>query len=149
MLAKLSILLSTLKIIALIILTGFMLFGCSAEKRLSRLLAKNPSLIESDTVFFRDTIIVGGVQNDTVFSLQRILMSKDTIVIQKDRLTQKIFYNRDSIYVYGECASDTIYKENYRVVEKFVGDSITWKDYLIIFCMIIGVFIFFKLLFIK
>jgi hypothetical protein len=113
-------------------LVALVSISCSSEKRLSRLLSKNPHLIETDTVFFRDTVIVPGVKNDTVFSLERILSSRDTIIIQKDRLTQKIYYTRDSIFISGECATDTIYKDNFRTIEKYTVFKRSWWEWLLI-----------------
>lgn len=109
--------LQIIKIVAFTIFTGVLLFSCSPERKLNRLLSKHPHLIERDTVFYKDTVIVQGVKKDTVFSLQNLLRS-DTLIIVKDRLTQKIYYKDSLIYLSGECATDTIYKDNFRVVEK-------------------------------
>lgn len=110
-----------LKKILIALLTALMAYSCSPERKLQRLIERNPQLKVTDTIFYHDTIFVPGVNHDTVFSIETILFSKDTIVIQKDRLTQKFFYSKDSIYIYGECASDTVYKDNFRVIEKYLA----------------------------
>lgn len=87
----------------------FLIESCSPSKRLARLERRHPELF--DTIVIRDTVVVSGSRSDTILSIERILNSRDTIVIHKDRLTQKIFYYRDSLFLQGECQGDTIVRE--------------------------------------
>ena len=50
-------------------------------------------------------VVTPFVSTDTIFKL-----SKDTVTIVKDRLTMRHYYHNDSVYLYGECESDTIVK---------------------------------------
>jgi hypothetical protein len=94
----------------LIILSIF-LISCSPQKRLQRLVKNNPELIRVDTIHFRDTInvITNEVYKDTLLTLKSI--SKDTLIITKENLRIKTFYNyhTDSIFISGECQSDTVF----------------------------------------
>ena len=82
--------------------------SCTPEKRIARILANHPELIKSDTIHVTDTIITQGVKKDSSFYFYQ----KDTIVIKKDNLIMKYFFNRDStIYLSGEIKTDTIYKD--------------------------------------
>lgn len=97
------------KIIILICIS--LLISCSPQKRLQRLVNNNPQLIKVDTIHFRDTInvITNQVYKDTLTTLKSI--SKDTLIITKENLRIKTFYNyhTDSIFISGECQSDTVY----------------------------------------
>ena len=89
----------------------FIITSCSPQKRLQRLVKNNPELIRVDTIHFRDTInvITNEVYKDTLTTLKSI--SKDTLIITKENLRIKTFYNyhTDSIFISGECQSDTVF----------------------------------------
>ena len=93
-----------------LILVGCFLISCNPQKRLQRMVKKHPELIKVDTLHFVDTItlMTQRVHQDTVTNLQSI--THDTLIITKENLTVKTIYNyeTDSIYIYGECDSDTI-----------------------------------------
>lgn len=101
-----------------------MLIGCTPEGKLRRLLKKHPELVKIDTVKVIDTTIVKGVRKDSIISIQRLISSFDTTIIQKERLTVKMIYKNDSIYVSGECATDTIYE--YR--DKYIYETVAPKE---------------------
>ena len=81
-----------------------LLFSCSPQKRLNRLIKKYPELVKTDTIVVRDTIrdTVNITTNltrvDTIFSFSQVF---DTITITKDNLTVR--YYHDTVYdkVYG------------------------------------------------
>lgn len=82
-----------------------LLCSCSAEKRLLRLLERNPDL--RDTVVVHDTItaIVEYVRTDTVFRD----VPGDTVTLTKDRLTVRyVRMPGDTVYLEGECKGDTV-----------------------------------------
>ena len=84
------------------------LSSCSCEYHLSKAEKKCGSHVKKDTIIVHDTVITPRILHDTTFSF-----SYDTVRFTKERLTVKYFYNtKDStVYLQGECASDTIYKE--------------------------------------
>jgi len=91
-----------------------LLFSCSPQKRLNRLIKKHPELVKIDTIVVRDTIrdtinvTTELVKIDTIFSLNKI---HDTITITKDNLTIRYYHDtvHDNVYISGEC--DTIWIE--------------------------------------
>lgn len=96
-----------MKLTTSILLCLVLLTGCSAEKRLLRLLERNPQL--RDTVVVHDTIItiVEYVRADTVFRD----IPGDTVTLTKDRLTVRyVRMPGDTVYLEGECKADTIYR---------------------------------------
>jgi len=94
----------------------FILFSCSAQKRITRLIENHPN-IEIDTLTHVDTIYTPHITIDSSY-----IISTDTVVIERDRLRIKTVVRNDSIFIQGEVVSDTIIKEvkiPYEVV-KFV-----------------------------
>ena len=83
----------------------FCLTGCSAGYHIKKAIKKDPTILQVDTLTIRDTItyVTDRVEVDSVFT-----HSKDTVILQKDNLTVKYYYSRDSVYLYGECESDTV-----------------------------------------
>jgi len=113
-----------IRILIFILLGCYALSSCSPQKRLNRLVAKHPELIQNDTISFVDTVTftTEKVHLDTLTSLHSI--TQDTLIINKENLTIKTFYNyqTDSIYISGQC--DTIFAikvvEHQIPVEKYV-----------------------------
>ena len=119
------------------------LMGCSPIYRHQRLVEKYPFVHTQDTVTIKDTIsiLVPEVKYDTVFSRHFFTeIRKDTLIIEKERLSIKIFHDtiRDSILLIGKC--DTIFKE--KIVERKIpiryykqkSDLLKW----IIICSVLG-----------
>lgn len=95
-----------------IVLTAFLvsfLVGCSPERRISNILRKHPHLKSLDTVAVNDSFFIPKVEHDTVISIHTI-RGRDTVIIHKDRLTQKIFYHDSLIYLSARCDADTVVK---------------------------------------
>jgi hypothetical protein len=88
-----------------IILLTILAYSCTCERKLDKVLKKCPELLVNDTIKIRDTIVINGVQKDTVFNY----LVKDTVIIREGGLTMKYFYNThdSTIYLSGKC--DTIY----------------------------------------
>lgn len=81
--------------------------SCDPAKRISRIVKRHPELVKVDTVWKSDTIIVSGASKDSTFRFYQ----HDTVVLKKDNLTVKYFFNKDStVYIQGKCAPDTIVK---------------------------------------
>jgi len=97
------------------ILLCFLTLSCGFKQWKSKGLEKG--WLSSDTVY--RNIITNNVSKDTVFH-----NSKDTVVIHKDKLTVKYFYNPIDCtnYLAGQCAPDTIR------VEKVINNILEGKD---------------------
>ena len=89
--------------------------GCSPKIRLTRLLEQHPELSVADTVRLQDTVVLPTVKSDTFVNLQKMT---DTVVIEKERLSVKLFRKHDTLYVEGKCKPDTIIRELRVPVEK-------------------------------
>jgi hypothetical protein len=116
------------------------LFSCSPQKRLNRLLKKHPELVQTDTIWKTDTVIVEAVKIDTTFKFKH-----DTITIVEDRLIVKTFFNyHDStIYISAKCKSDTIIREIPVQVQTISAKPTPdWNFYLLI---ILGILVFIAL----
>jgi hypothetical protein len=64
----------------------FLLSACSAEKRLQRLVEKNPQLQRTDTITVTDTIYIPG---DTLWQ-QVLLRQTDTIRVENERQSVRV-----------------------------------------------------------
>ena len=103
--------------IVYLLLAGTLL-SCSPQKRLNNKqkrverFARKHNLTMVDTIHIQDTITVvtNKVEKDTVVSFETF--RSDTLIITKENLTVKTIYDShtDSVYVFGECDSDTIYQ---------------------------------------
>lgn len=111
----------------------FLLLACSPKIRFSRLIDKYPHLITTDTLIIHDTvnILVPKVKHDTVFTENFFSqIQRDTLIIQKERLTMKIFHDtiHNSIYIKGECDTITVEKIVERKIPvKYYEKTPTWK----------------------
>jgi hypothetical protein len=121
-----------------------LLFSCSPQKRLNRIIKNHPELIRTDTIIVRDTIrdtvniATDLTRIDTVFSFSQVF---DTITITKDNLTVRYYHDTvyDKIYISGEC--DTLWIEvpfekivEYRVPCEniLVEENIKWWYWLLL-----------------
>jgi hypothetical protein len=69
-------------------------------------LIKHGGTVLIDSVFITDTLqfITEKVETDTVFSSS----TTDTVILHEENLTIKTYYHNDSIYVWGQCDTDTV-----------------------------------------
>jgi hypothetical protein len=114
--------------VAMLLLVGiciFVLAGCSPQKRLNRLLANHPELVQTDTLFVTDTVRTLAVRVDTVQDLTDFIRiaSGDTFFIEKERLSVKTWIRRDSIYFDAECKADTIYRSVPRYITRISAEK--------------------------
>ena len=114
-----------MKIIFYLLLTSLVL-SCTPQRRFTRLINKHPHLLTIDTLTIHDTVKVEvpKVVHDTLISQHFFTqITRDTLVLQKERLTVKIFHDtiKQNVYIRGEC--DTI------TVEKIVERKIPIKYY--------------------
>lgn len=102
------------------------LLACAPQARFTRLIEKYPHLLTTDSITVVDTfqLVVPKVIHDTVYTEHFFHeITKDTLVIQKDRLRVEIYHDtiKKNVYIKGEC--DTI------TVEKIVERKIPIKYY--------------------
>lgn len=110
----------------LYILLSSVLLACAPQARFTRLIEKYPHLLTTDSITVVDTfqLVVPKVIHDTVYTEHFFHeITKDTLVIQKDRLRVEIYHDtiKKNVYIKGEC--DTI------TVEKIVERKIPIKYY--------------------
>ena len=113
-----------IRIFSVLMILG--LFACTPQRRFTRLINKHPHLLTTDTLIIHDTVKVEipKVVHDTLISQHFFTqITRDTLVLQKERLTVKIFHDtiKQNVYIRGEC--DTI------TVEKIVERKIPIKYY--------------------
>jgi hypothetical protein len=77
-----------------------------AERKIEKLTIKYPSILKKDTLHDTIEVYTPLVQYDTSF----IDTNRDTIFINKDRLSIKYIRVGDTTFIHGECKSDTIIK---------------------------------------
>jgi hypothetical protein len=124
-----------------------LLASCSPQKRFAHLIEKYPYLLTTDSVTVHDTIrvVVPEVKVDTVVKVSSLL---DTIYLQKDQLTVKVWMKGDDVFIEGKC--DTVYID--KIIERripvryYEKDSQTFMDKAKKF--VISFFIIFVLLYI-
>jgi hypothetical protein len=119
--------------------------SCTPQRRFTRLVEKHPYLLTTDSIQLVDTVrvVVPEVKVDTVVQVDRL---RDTVTIQKDQLTVRLWMKGDSVYVEGE--SDTV------IVDRIINRTIPVKYYakqdkgFVIKFFLMGVSITFLLMFI-
>lgn len=135
----------------LLLLTTILLVSCSPQKRLAKLLKDHPELVKSDTIKVRDTVIVPAIHTDTI--LQNTI-TRDTVVITKDKLVIKYFNNGKTVYLGGEVKKDTIIKEIPVIVNtvtppvKYIPDFYlfsTWGLYILLLLEMVLLWIYLKI----
>lgn len=102
---------------ALLISLILIITSCSPQKKLARLLERNPELKEKQIVLARGTVktTFPGVVGDTVIKIYDSVpgdcpeLKEDTAVVQEENLTARSWISGDSLYLEAEC--DTVYQE--------------------------------------
>ena len=121
------------------VLTVALLFSCSPQKRLNRLVKKHPSLVELDTIKIIDTVITPTIQHDTTTVFK---VSTHDTVINNEKVFLKYFYDTLTREIHHEyiCFGDTIIQEKIIPIEKIVYKEINWweKYQSLIYILLIG-----------
>ena len=121
---------------ALIVLLTTLLISCSGEKRAIKKISKAVELTSPEFVYSYlvstykipdmsydsleiTTIIRDSIRLDTIIRIDT-LKKTDTIQIKNDRMQIKIVRYNDTIYVKGDCVTDTIIREKVVYVTKYV-----------------------------
>ena len=125
------------------------LVSCTPKQRLDRLLNRHPYLAKKETLTFIDTVefITNKVQVDTITKLDHL--RRDTFILEREHLKVKTIVYKDSIYIWGQCDKDTIYKiiEKQIPYDKFeYHEVVKWKKWLwIIGISILGIILLYIL----
>ena len=121
-----------MKIIFYLLLTSLVL-ACTPQRRFTRLIDKFPHLLTTDTLVVHDTVKVEvpKVVHDTIINQHFFTqITRDTLVLQKERLTVKIFHDtiKKNVYIKGECDTITVEKIVERKIPiKYYERTPTWK----------------------
>ncbi len=124
---------------ALPLILSFLLISCSSEKRAIKKINKaveltSPNFVHNYLVttynlseipydsFQTITIIKDSVKIDTVIRIDT-LKKTDTIQIRNDRMQIKIIRHNDTVYVKGDCVTDTIIREKTVYVTRYVKQN--------------------------
>tara|TARA_R110002020_G_scaffold149080_2_gene325251 strand:+ start:9 stop:437 length:429 start_codon:yes stop_codon:yes gene_type:complete len=110
---------------AISIITFLLVFGCSPQKKLQRLVKKHPELLQLDTIVIRDTIIIEDYVHDTT----TVIRYHDSItVIDNSKVILKYFYDTltREIHHEVECLGKEIITEKVIPYEKVVIQELTW-----------------------
>lgn len=140
------ILLIAIVLFVLSVIAG--LNSCSPQKRINRITAKHPHLVQKDTVWITDTIIVEGVRYDTI---TRFLTNTKVEVINNERVRLQYFYDTvtNEIHHEVECKENRIVYERSFIVDKVVTTH-EWEKYVkwlvILLLVVVGVRAFIKYL---
>lgn len=116
-----------------LIILSYLLFSCTPKQRLDRLLNRHPYLAKKETLTFIDTVefITNKVQVDTITKLDHL--RRDTFILEREHLKVKTIVYKDSIYIWGQCDKDTVYKiiEKQIPYDKFeYHEVVKWKKWL-------------------
>ena len=118
-----------------------LLVSCSPQKRLNRLITKNPDLIQLDTLIVRDTIVIESFNYDTVTSFK---YSDTTIIVNTEKVLARYYYDtlRQEIWHEIECKEDTIFYEKLVPVEKVVYKELSfWEKYETLIYILLALFV--------
>jgi len=134
------------------------MFACTPQRRFTRLIEKHPHLLTTDTVVIHDTVTVEvpRVVHDTIINEHFFTeITRDTLVLQKERLTVKIFHDtiKKNVYIKGECDTITVTKVIERKIPiKYYEKTPIWKKvlgWLILIAILYGVYRLVRFLIIK
>jgi hypothetical protein len=110
---------------AISIITFLLVFGCSPQKKLQRLVKKHPELLQLDTIVIRDTIIIEDYVHDTTTVIR---YHDSTTVIDNSKVILKYFYDTITREIHHEveCLGKEIITEKVIPYEKVVIQELTW-----------------------
>ena len=118
------------------ILLVLFIASCTPQRRFTRLIEKHPYLLTTDTLIIHDTVRVEvpRVVHDTVINEHFFTeITRDTLILQKERLTIKIFHDtiRNNVFIQGICDTVTIEKIIERKIPiRYYEKTPLWKKIL-------------------
>ncbi len=123
--------------------------ACTPQRRFARLIEKHPHLLTTDTLVIHDTVkvTVPKIIHDTIINEHFFHeITRDTLVLQKERLTVKIFHDtiKKNVFIQGECDTITVEKIVERKIPiKYYEKTPLWKkiiNWLIVAAILYGVY---------
>ena len=117
---------------------SFLLFSCSPEYRLHRLVTKHPELSRVDTIKTIDSVFVLGIKTDTVFHSSLL---KDTVTITKEKLQIRLIEINDTIYLDAVVEPDTVILTKEILVDRIIHIEPVkwWIEYWWVLLILFGV----------
>jgi len=125
------------------------IISCTPQRRFTRLIEKYPHLLTTDTLVIHDTvkIQVPKIIHDTIINEHFFHeITRDTLILQKERLTVKIFHDtiKKNVFIQGECDTITVEKIVERKIPiRYYEKTPLWKkifNWLIIAAILYGVY---------
>jgi hypothetical protein len=125
------------------------IISCTPQRRFTKLIEKHPYLLTTDTLVIHDTVkvTVPKIIHDTIINEHFFHeITRDTLVLQKERLTVKIFHDtiKKNVFIQGECDTITVEKIVERKIPiKYYEKTPLWKkivNWLIIAVILYGVY---------
>ena len=132
-----------------LIIVILLIISCTPQRRFTRLIEKYPHLLTTDTLVIHDTvkIQVPKVIHDTIINEHFFHeITRDTLILQKERLTVKIFHDtiKKNVFIQGECDTITVEKIVERKIPiRYYEKTPLWKkifNWLIIAAMAYGLY---------
>ena len=132
-----------------LIIVILLTISCTPQRRFTKLIEKYPHLLTTDTLVIHDTvqIQVPKVIHDTIINEHFFHeITRDTLILQKERLTVKIFHDTISknVFIQGECDTITVEKIVERKIPiRYYEKTPLWKkifNWLIIAAMAYGLY---------
>ena len=132
-----------------LIIVILLIISCTPQRRFTRLIDKHPYLLTTDTLVIHDTVkvTVPKIIHDTIINEHFFHeITRDTLVLQKERLTVKIFHDtiKKNVFIQGECDTITVEKIVERKIPiKYYEKTPLWKkivNWLIIAAILYGVY---------
>jgi len=132
-----------------LLLIIILIVSCTPQRRFTRLINKHPHLLTTDTITMVDTVTVQvpKVVHDTIINQHFFTqITRDTLVLQKERLTVKIFHDtiKKTVYIKGECDTVTVEKIVERKIPvKYFEKTPLWKrifNWLMVAVLLYGVY---------
>ena len=125
------------------------IISCTPQRRFTKLIEKHPYLLTTDTLVIHDTVkvTVPKIIHDTIVNEHFFHeITRDTLILQKERLTVKIFHDtiKKNVFIQGECDTITVEKIVERKIPiKYYEKTPLWKkivNWLIIAAILYGVY---------
>lgn len=114
--------------------------SCSCEFHARKVKKKCGTI--TDTLRIFDTLITKEIHTDTLF---KHTVKRDTIVLSKDKLLIKYFYNShdSTVYIQGKCLTDTIVKvikvpyEKQSIMLNYFPSWVKWLSLILVITIIV------------
>ena len=136
-------------LVSKVLLIVLLISSCTPQRRFVRLIERHPHLLTTDSIAVRDTVkvTVPKIVHDTIINEHFFHeITRDTLILQKERLTVKIFHDTISknVFIQGECDTITVEKIVERKIPiKYYEKTPLWKkifNWLIIAALAYGLY---------